>query len=471
MLKKFLQPKEADRSAEPATQDRSQDDNRRSRAADAGDGRQDGRRKRRKRKPASGGRAKQNRTEQVIKAATESDWVPAQFEVYPEPGKTRFHDLNLPDVVMHAIADLGFQYCSPIQAQTLPHSLQGADITGKAQTGTGKTAAFLVSIITDLVDYPLEGGQAKGTPRALILAPTRELVLQIAKDAHSLSTYTGLNILTVVGGMDFERQKEQLLNEKIDILVATPGRLIDFIGRGMVNLREVEVLVLDEADRMLSMGFIPDVRRIIRQTPRKGERQTLLFSATFSQDILALAAQWTENPVYIEIESERVTTDSVDQQAYLVGERDKYKVVRNLIQQRQLSRVMVFANRRDQTRRLFERLQKDGLKVAMLSGEVVQKKRIATLEAFRSGQIEVLVATDVAGRGIHVEDVSHVINYNLPEDLEDYVHRIGRTGRAGKTGTSISLIGEDDAFLLPELEAMIGQKLSCEHPSEELLNG
>ncbi|MFP8965423.1 ATP-dependent RNA helicase RhlB, partial [Pokkaliibacter sp. CJK22405] len=387
----------------------------------------------------------------------------------PAEGKVRFHDLSLPDDVLHAIADLGFEYCSPIQSKTLPHSLSGRDITGKAQTGTGKTAAFLVSIITDLMDYPLDVVLPKGTPRALILAPTRELVMQIAKDADALTKYTPLKVLSILGGMDFEKQREQLVNERIDILVATPGRLIDFIGRGNVNLRDVEILVLDEADRMLSMGFIPDVRRIIRQTPRTGDRQTLLFSATYSGDILALAEQWTHNPVHVAIETEHLTTDNVEQIAYMVAEDEKFRVIFNLIKERKLSRVMIFANRRDQTRRLFEGLRKKGVKVAMLSGEVTQRKRVSTLEAFRSGEIEVMVATDVAGRGIHVDDVSHVINFNLPEDLEDYVHRIGRTGRAGKTGTSISLIGEDDAFLLHSLEELIGRKLPCEHPPEELL--
>ncbi|PXF31907.1 hypothetical protein WH50_07325 [Pokkaliibacter plantistimulans] len=398
-----------------------------------------------------------------------NSWSPAEFEVYPAEGKVRFHDLNLPDDVLHAVAELGYEYCSPIQAKTLPFSLQGRDITGKAQTGTGKTAAFLVSIITDLIDFPLDVALPNGTPRALILAPTRELVMQIAKDAVALSRFTDLNVVSILGGMDFEKQREQLIGERIDILVATPGRLIDFIGRGNVNLRDVEVLVLDEADRMLSMGFIPDVRRIIRQTPRTGDRQTLLFSATYSGDILALAEQWTQDPVHVAIESERLTTDSVEQVAYMVAESDKYRIIRNLVVVRELKRVMVFANRRDQTRRLYERLRKDGVKVAMLSGEVTQRKRVSTLEAFRSGSIDVLVATDVAGRGIHVDDISHVINYNLPEDLEDYVHRIGRTGRAGKTGTSISLIGEDDAFLLHSLEELIGHKLPCEHPPEDLL--
>ncbi|WP_207063135.1 ATP-dependent RNA helicase RhlB [Motiliproteus sp. SC1-56] len=401
--------------------------------------------------------------------AAAASWSPDQFKVAPAEGKVRFHDLDLPDVVMQAIADLGFEYCTPIQAKTLVHTLEGKDLTGKAQTGTGKTAAFLISIITDLIDYPLEGRRKKGKPRALVVAPTRELVMQIANDAAGLVKYAQLKVLTVVGGMDYERQRRQLREQEVDILVATPGRLLDFNEKGDVDLSGVEVLVLDEADRMLSMGFIPDVRRIIRSTPHKKDRQTLLFSATFSYDILNLARMWTLDAEQVEIEPERVTADTVEQQVYLVSEEDKFNLLYNVVNQKHLERVMVFANRRDQTRRLCERLKRAGVAADMLSGEVTQKQRVKTLEAFRSGKIKVLVATDVAGRGIHVEGVSHVINYNLPEDPEDYVHRIGRTGRAGAEGVSFSFACETDAFMLPEIEALIGRKLECIHPEAALL--
>lgn len=370
---------------------------------------------------------------------------------------------------MHAIADLNFKYCSDIQAATLVESLEGRDMIGKAQTGTGKTAAFLISIITDLLDYPLESKPAKGVPRALIIAPTRELALQIASDAEELGKYGDIGVVALVGGMDYDKQRKQLAARPVDILVATPGRLIDFVRSSDVDLGDVEVLVLDEADRMLSMGFIPDVRTIIRHTPRKGDRQTLLYSATFTDDVMNLARQWTIDAKVIEIAPEQKSTDSVEQLVYLVSRKDKYKLLRNFMQLNQLERVIVFGNRRDETRRLAERLQKDGLKASLMSGEITQQKRVKTLEDFRSGKINILVATDVAGRGIHVDGVSHVINYALPEDADDYVHRIGRTGRAGSTGTSISFATEDDSFLLPEIEEVAGVKMKCVYPDPNLL--
>lgn len=397
------------------------------------------------------------------------NWNPDSFVVPEDPEKVRFHDLDLPDCLMHAIADMGFQYCTPIQSKTLIHTLDGKDLSGKAQTGTGKTAAFLISTLTDMVDFPIEGKRRRGQPRALVVAPTRELVMQIAKDADGLSKYTGLNVLTVVGGMDYERQRQSLRNNVVDLLVATPGRLLDFNRKGDVDLSRVETLVLDEADRMLSMGFIPDVREIIRSTPHKRDRQTLLFSATFTDDILNLARMWTHDAVRVEIEPEKVTSQNVEQTVYLVSEEDKFNLLYNMVSQQELERVMVFANRRDVTRRITERLKKTGISAELLSGEVAQNKRVKTLEAFRSGRVKVLVATDVAGRGIHIDDVSHVINYNLPEDPEDYVHRIGRTGRAGAKGISYSFACESDAFMLPDIEEMIEQRLECTQPEEHLL--
>ncbi len=397
-------------------------------------------------------------------------WTPAQFQVPVVEGKKRFHDFNLPDVLMHAIADQGFEYCTPIQAETIEPALAGKDIIGKAQTGTGKTAAFLVGIITDLLDFPLEGERKLAEPRALIIAPTRELAMQIASDAENLSRFARLNVVTLVGGMDYDRQRKELARGPVDILVATPGRLIDFVRGKEVDLFHVEVLVLDEADRMLSMGFIPDVRTIIRQTPRKGpERQTLLYSATFTEDILRLAEQWTVDPVRIEIESEHKTTDNVAQKVFLVSSNEKYNLLRNYLRVNNIDRAIVFCNRRHETRSLAERLRKDGMRAALMSGEIPQNKRVKTLEDFRSGKIQVLVATDVAGRGIHIDGVTHVINYQLPDDPDDYVHRIGRTGRAGATGTSICFACENDSFMIPQVEEETGVKLECIHPDAELL--
>jgi ATP-dependent RNA helicase RhlB len=396
-------------------------------------------------------------------------WSVDQFQVDAKEGETRFHDLGLRDELMHAIADLGFRYCSPIQASILPHTLQGNDAIGKAQTGTGKTAAFLITIFNDLLCHPVEGERFVGEPRALVIAPTRELVMQIAQDAEDLARHTDLQVATLIGGMDYQKQLNRLHNTVIDLVVATPGRLLDFMSRRDLYLDHVEILVLDEADRMLDMGFIPQVKRIVRATPRREDRQTLLFSATFTQDIINLSQQWTYEPITIEIEPEHVATDSVDQKVYLVSSEQRYRVLSNLLRSPDATSVIVFANRRDQVRRLHERLRKSGVAAGILSGEIAQAKRTSTLEQFRQGRIKVLVATDVAGRGIHVEGVSHVVNYNLPEDPEDYVHRIGRTGRAGATGTSISFASEDDAFLLPDLEALLGTRLECTHPPEELL--
>ena len=380
------------------------------------------------------------------------------------PAQVKFDTLKLDVTVQKGIDALGFEFCSPIQAQILPHTLGGNDAIGKAQTGTGKTAAFLITIFNDLLSHPIEGERFLGEPRAVIIAPTRELVMQIAEDAQELGRFTGLHTVTMIGGADYQKQLSKVNRAPVDLVVATPGRLIDFMERRDLALDRVEILVLDEADRMLDMGFIPQVKRIVRTTPRKEDRQTLLFSATFTQDVMNLAQQWTFEPVTVEIEPERVATASVDQKVYLVASRDRFSVLMDLLQDAEVESVIIFANRRDQVRRLHEKLRKAGVHCGMLSGEVTQAKRTRTLEQFKSGQCKVLVATDVAGRGIHVEGISHVVNYNLPEDPEDYVHRIGRTGRAGATGVSISFASEDDAFLLPDIEALLGHSLACISP-------
>lgn len=396
-------------------------------------------------------------------------WDISQFVVEKVEGKTRFHDFDLPVELMHAIADLGFSYCSPIQAQSLPHTLRGGDVVGKAQTGTGKTAAFLITVIHDLLKNPVQHERYAGEARAIVLAPTRELAIQIGQDAQNLCKYCGLTVHTLVGGMDYQKQKNHLHGKLVDILVATPGRLIDFMESRDVYLDEVECLVIDEADRMLDMGFIPQVKRIVRATPPRENRQTLLFSATFNQDVLNLASQWTCSPVHIEIQPERAATDNVQQIVYMISSDEKFTLLMNLLDQKDVQSMIVFANRRDICRDLFEKLQACGVSCGMLSGEVDQSKRVRTLEHFKSGQMRVLVATDVAGRGIHVDGISHVVNYTLPETPDDYVHRIGRTGRAGATGVSISFACEDDGFLLPEIEKTLGKKLVCEMAPVELL--
>ena len=397
------------------------------------------------------------------KAPVVNTWKPSDFVVEAVEGQTRFHDMQLPDSLMQGIHESGFKYCTPIQAQSLPAALKGSDILGQAQTGTGKSAAFLTAVINRLLTDPQEERFAS-EPRALIVAPTRELVMQIGKDASELAKYTGLKVVTIVGGMDYEEQRRQLRDHVVDILVATPGRLIDFMGSQDVFLDGVDILVLDEADRMLDMGFIPDVRRIERATPPKGDRQTLFFSATFTDAIRRLIDQWTHEPIEVTIEPEQVATDNIDQKFLMVAGDEKFDVLCKYLRDEKIERAIIFANRRDITRKLCDRLNKKGLVAGLLSGEVNQQKRIKALERFRDGSLPLLVATDVAGRGIHVDGVSHVFNYNLPDDSEDYVHRIGRTGRAGTKGISIALISEDDAFELPALEEYLGTKLKLEQP-------
>jgi ATP-dependent RNA helicase RhlB len=402
-------------------------------------------------------------------AAAAAPWTIDQFQVPEVEGKSRFHDLGLDERLLHGIADLGFQYCSPIQAAVLPKTLRGHDAIGKAQTGTGKTAAFLITVFNDLLNNPSQEERYSGEPRALIIAPTRELVQQIADDAEKLGKYTGLHIVTLIGGMDYQRQQTHLNSAPVDIVVATPGRLLDFQQRKDLYLDQVEHLVIDEADRMLDMGFIPQVKRIVRSTPSIKHRQTLLFSATFTPDIINLTEQWTFEPVRVDIEPEHVATDTVEQKIYMVTEREKFRLLCNILRQPDSASVILFANRRDETRWLYEKLQKNGINCGMISGEIAQNQRTRTLQQFKEGKLQVLVATDVAGRGIHVEGVSHVINYALPEDPEDYVHRIGRTGRAGASGISISFASEDDGFLLMPIQELLGKKLECEMPPEQLL--
>ncbi|MDO3722512.1 ATP-dependent RNA helicase RhlB [Marinobacter sp. chi1] len=385
-------------------------------------------------------------------------------------GDLRFRDLNLDKRLLDAITSIGFEYCTPIQAETLPWTLACEDLIGQAQTGTGKTAAFLITAIQTLLEVPIDPKERFASePRVLALAPTRELAMQIAKDAEELCKHTGHNVVTVVGGMDYDKQRDQLQNQIVDILVATPGRLIDFLGSQDVFLDQLDILILDEADRMLDMGFIPDVKRIIRKCPQKEDRQTLLFSATFNQDVLNLASMWTQNAEFVEIEPEQKTAERVEQTVFLVGDDDKVQVLVNYLKRPEVEKAIVFANRRDQCRDLEEDLRNQGVKVALMSGEIAQNKRLKTLDKFKKGQIQVLVATDVAGRGIHVNGVTHVFNYNLPENAEDYVHRIGRTGRAGTSGVSVSFAGEEDSFALPAIETYISQKLKTTVPDEELM--
>ncbi|MEX0964918.1 MAG: ATP-dependent RNA helicase RhlB [Pseudohongiellaceae bacterium] len=386
-----------------------------------------------------------------------------------EQKKLPFSHFDLQKPLAAAIKKIGFEYCTPIQAESLVHTLQGHDVTGKAQTGTGKTAAFLITIINDLLSNPIEEERYIAEPRALIVAPTRELAIQIASDAELLTHDCGMHVVTLVGGEDYAKQNRALDAKPVDIVVATPGRLLDFVQNDNLHLGAVEVLVLDEADRMLDMGFIPQVRAVVSRTPKKECRQTLLFSATFTPAIVELAQRWAVDPIMVDIEPLQVAADAVDQKVFLVTTADKYNLLFNLISEPQAEKIIVFSNRRDQVRKLADNLYRNGIECGMLSGEIAQNQRVRTLDAFKSGKLKVLVATDVAGRGLHIDDVTHVINYTLPEEAEDYVHRIGRTGRAGAIGTSISFACEEDSFLLPDIEAKLGAKLDCIHPEDSQL--
>lgn len=341
----------------------------------------------------------------------------------------------------------------------MPHTLANQDAIGQAQTGTGKTATFLITIIESLLKRPFQADEIRylGEPRALVLAPTRELAQQILADCRELTRFSQLYNLCITGGADFDKQLEQLHKRPLDILIGTPGRIIDWVNKGELFLDRVEVFVLDEADRMLDMGFIPDIKRIVRHMPSNTERQSLLFSATFNQDVMNLAYRWLHQPAFVEIAPESKTNQAIDQQFYLVTEREKTSALKQILADDSVKKTIIFANRKDQVKRLYDYLRRHH-KVTMLSGDVAQQKRERYLQRFKDGEVNVLVATDVAGRGIHVDDVTHVINYTLPDMPDDYVHRIGRTGRAGLSGVSISFVGENDAFNLPALERHVDQK-------------
>ena len=399
--------------------------------------------------------------------ADNGDWTVEQFVVEPAEGKKRFQDFDIPVEIMHAIADLGFQYCTPIQASSLEQAMAGANVAGRAQTGTGKTAAYLVAILTRYLRTPDKRQSQSATPRALVIAPTRELCVQICRDAQALGKYCGLRSLAVFGGMDYGKQSAALAEGTVDLLAATPGRLLDFQRQHIVDLSKIDTLVIDEADRMLDMGFIPDVRRIIRSLPR--ERQTLLYSATLDDEVMRLAAQWMPNPVKVEIEPEKTANQSIEQKVFIVTSDQKFTILCHLLDQYAGQRVLIFGNRRVSTDHLAEKLRRQGYPCELLSGEVSQSHRMNVLDRFREGSVKIVVATDVAGRGLHIADIGLVVNFELPYEAEDYVHRIGRTGRAGKVGTSVSFADEDESFIIPDIEKYIGEELKCTNPDEALL--
>jgi len=369
----------------------------------------------------------------------------------------RFDSLVLDERIQAGIRDAGFELCTPIQASTLPIALEQRDVAGQAQTGTGKTAAFLVATFQRLLnsEAPVEGQKQ---PRAFMLAPTRELAVQIAKDAEALGKHTGLVVGLAFGGTDYEKQRAHI-QSGIDILVGTPGRIIDYFKQGVFKLDQVQVAVLDEADRMFDLGFIKDIRYLLRKLPAPDKRLNMLFSATLSQRVMELAYEHMNEPDLVRIEPDKVTVDRVRQAIYFPSNDDKMPLLVGLIREIGESRVMVFVNMKRDAERVQAYFEANGIRSAAISGDVPQKKRLRMLMEFQKGEVPILIGTDVASRGLHIPDVQYVINYDLPQDAEDYVHRIGRTARAGASGNAISFGCETYAISLPDIEAYIGHKI------------
>src|SRR6188508_199870 len=379
-----------------------------------------------------------------------------------------FASLDLVPSVAQGIRDAGFVRATPVQAMTLPIALTGKDVAGQAQTGTGKTAAFLVALYQRLLTNPPAPGRSSSGIRALILAPTRELAVQIFNDAEVLGKHTGLKIGVVYGGVDYEKQRKSL-QDGIDVLIGTPGRVIDYFKQHVFDMRHAQAVVLDEADRMFDLGFIADIRFILRRLPKPEARQSMLFSATLSQRVLELAYEHMNNPELVRIEPDRVTADKVRQMIYFPAMEEKIPLLIGLLRTAAAERTMVFVNTRRQADRLEEVLRSNHINAQALSGDVPQSKRLRYMKEFHSGQLAVLIATDVASRGLHIADVSHVFNYDLPQDAADYVHRIGRTARAGAEGDAINFGCEEYAVSLPDIESYIGHKIPVFPVKLELL--
>jgi ATP-dependent RNA helicase RhlB len=388
---------------------------------------------------------------------------------HPSYSSVRFDSLNLEPALSQGIFDAGFTHCTPIQAQTLPIALSGRDVAGQAQTGTGKTAAFLIALYHALLTRPAPAGRTPTSIRALVLAPTRELAVQIHRDAEVLGRHTGLKHAVVYGGVDYEKQRRQL-SEGIDVLIGTPGRLIDYFKQHVFDMRHTQVLVLDEADRMFDLGFISDIRYILRRLPPPERRLSMLFSATLSYRVLELAYEHMNNPELVRIEPDKMTVDRVRQIVYYPSMEEKIPLLVGLLRQTEARRTMVFVNTKRTAERLESVLRANGFQAQAISGDVPQKKRLKFLRDFHNGELAVLIATDVASRGLHIPDVSHVFNFDLPQDPADYVHRIGRTARAGAEGDAISFACEDTAMSLPEIEQYVGHKIPAGTIAPELLS-
>ncbi|MBW2072859.1 MAG: DEAD/DEAH box helicase [Deltaproteobacteria bacterium] len=390
------------------------------------------------------------------------DAVTARRQPVKAEGKP-FTEFDLCDAVQQGIRDAGFLRCTPIQELTLPITLEGRDVAGQAQTGTGKTAAFLITIFERLLRMPK---RKAGMPSALILAPTRELTLQIYHDAQILGAHTGLNMMAVFGGIDYQRQAAQL-RQGTDIVVATPGRLIDYMKKKAFLPQRIKILVVDEADRMFDMGFIKDLRYILNRLPPYDQRQSLLFSATLSARVIELTYRYMNLPEEIYVTPEEVTVDAVDQSVIHLAKNEKLSLLLGLLSREEWTRVLIFVNTKAGAEWLAAKLKANGHAAQALTGDLNQRRRLRLVNRYRQGDLKILVATDVASRGLHVEDISHVINYDLPQDREDYVHRIGRTARAGKSGKAISLACEEYVYSLSAIEEYIGERIPVIWPSDD----
>jgi ATP-dependent RNA helicase RhlB len=381
---------------------------------------------------------------------------------------TFFTNFDLHPLLQQGLDDSGFTRCTPIQEMTLPLALAGRDVAGQAQTGTGKTCAFLVALMNRLLTHPAVAERKDSDPRALVIAPTRELAIQIEKDAKAIGRHTGLRIALIYGGVDYDKQRQQL-KDGCDIIIATPGRLLDYHKQNVFGFNGVEVMVIDEADRMFDLGFIKDVRFIFRRLPVREQRQVLLFSATLSHRVLELAYEHMHNAEKLVVESDNVTADKVRQLVYFPAKEEKMPLLLNLLERTKAERSIIFVNTKAAAERITERVKRHGIRVGAISGDVPQLKRQKLLQRFQDGQLDILVATDVAARGLHIPAVSHVFNYDLPQDAEDYVHRIGRTARLGAEGDAISFACDLYAMSLPDIETYIGQSIPVASMDADLL--
>lgn len=383
--------------------------------------------------------------------------------------ETKFADLGLHPSVLDALNKVGFTYCTPIQALSLPLALQGKDVAGQAQTGTGKTMAFLVAIFNHLMTHPRKDTEST-QPRALVMAPTRELAVQIHNDAQELARQCGLKLAVVYGGENYDAQREMLTNG-VDVLVGTCGRLIDYNKQGVYRLDAIDVVVLDEADRMFDLGFIDDIRFMFRRMTKPSERLNMLFSATLSLRVKELAYEHMNEPTSVEVEPERMTGTRIEEELFYPSKQDKTRLLLTLIEEDWPDKAIVFCNTKHGCDRVYQWLKADKHRVGLLTGDVAQRKRLRILDEFANGQVDILVATDVAARGLHIPAVSHVYNYDLPDDCEDYVHRIGRTGRAGASGKAISLACEEYVYNLPAIEEYIRHSIPVtKYASDALLD-